>query len=149
MSTFYGSVSGANQYFSERLFSQDWEDCLASDREKALHMATKAINRLNFSGDKHDETQEHQFPRNDDTEVPLEIEYATYECALAYLGGVNIDMEIRSLGLSSVSISGVQDNVVSGFVPEHLRAGIPSAEAWIYLRPFLRDPNHFVLSRVS
>jgi hypothetical protein len=149
MLTSYGTIAKANEYFSQRLHTQDWDDCLESDRQKALFMATRAIDRLNFEGEKHDDAQEHQFPRGDDEEVPVEIEYATYECALAYLGGVNIDNEIRNIGLSSVSISGVRDEFRDGYVPEHLRAGIPSVEAWIYLRPFLRDPKHFVFSRVS
>ena len=146
---FYGTVSGAQAYFDTRLFTSDWDDATNNDREKSLSMATRAIDRLNFAGDRFDESQDLQFPRGDDETVPIEIEYATYECALSYLGGVSIDQEIRNLGISSFQFNGVQDVFNSSVVNEHYRAGIPSAEAWIYLRPFLRDPRQFLMSRVS
>jgi hypothetical protein len=147
--TFYGSVRKAEDYFSQRLRAGDWDDALASDRVKALFMATRSIDLLNFEGEKHNPEQEHQFPRGADTEVPEEIEIAAYECALAYLSGISIDQEIRSIGVSSFNFGGVQDTFVKDFVPEHLRAGIPCAEAWIYLRPFLRDPQRIIYSRAS
>lgn len=144
----YGTSSEAETYFSQRLNTRDWDLATATDRTKALFMATRAIDRLNFEGDKYDADQELQFPRNDDTEVPVPIRVACYECALAYLQGVTLDQEIRNLGLQSTSFAGVRDTYFEGFVPEHIRAGIPSAEAWTYLRPYLRDPYHFHMSRV-
>lgn len=148
--TFYGTVVEAEVYFSQRLSTDQWELALVSDRTAALQMATRAIDRLNFSGDKADEDQELQFPRDDDTEVPEAIRIAAYECALKYLEGVDLDYEARDIGVLANSTSaGTRTTFQEGSVSEHLRAGIPSAEAWYYLLPFLRNPHDLTLSRVS
>lgn len=50
---YYGSVSDANSYFSNRLHSDGWEDSLATDRPKALTEAARIIDSLNYRGVKH------------------------------------------------------------------------------------------------
>lgn len=146
---FYGSQARAEVYFSKRLDTRIWDEALSSDREAALIMATTAIDKLNFAGDKNDADQDLQFPRGDDTVVPIEIEYAAYEVTLALLDGYNPDEEVETLGVLSESYSGVRTTYDADHVNEHIRAGIPSVEAWEYLRPFLRDPTRVRLSRVS
>lgn len=148
--SYYGSIAGANIYFdTQRLNSLPWDDALANDRQKALIMATRAIDRLNFAGEKADEDQTLQFPRGDDTVVPLDIELAAYECALKFLDGVDMQDEIESIGVTSNVYLGTHSTYDESFVPEYVRAGIPSAEAWIHLKPYLRDPRAINLSRVS
>lgn len=143
----YGDIATADNYFEWRLGSEWWFQSTIKDRTRALIMATQAIERLNFAGDKADPKQALQFPRGNDTQVPEDIECATFECALKYLCGVTIDDEIRSLGVDNVQIAGARSSMNDMFVPEHLRAGIVSAEAWMYLRPYLRDPHCFSVSR--
>lgn len=146
---YYGTISRANIYFSKRLDTSAWDDAIYNDREAALIMATRAIDKLNFAGDKADEDQSLQFPRGDDTEIPVEIEYANYELALALLDGVDQEQEVQTIGVLSEAHSGVRTTYDGDYVNEHIRAGIPSVEAWELLYPFLRDPRQLRFSRVS
>jgi hypothetical protein len=151
--SYYGTLTECGLYFEQRLNTQAWDNAVVNDRTAALYQATRAIDRLNFAGEtnaeRNDTTQELQFPRGDDTVVPVEICAAAYECVLKFLEGIDIDMEARDIGLGAITQAGSRTVYKEGFVPEHLRAGIPSVEAWLYLRPFLRDPGDFSMSRVS
>lgn len=146
---YYGTQSRATVYFNKRLNTRVWDEALYNDRDAALIMATRAIDKLNFAGDKNDSEQALQFPRGDDTEIPVDIEYATYEVALALLDGYDPDQEVETLGVLSETYSGVRSTYDANHVNEHIRAGIPSIEAWDLLRPYLRDPTQVRLSRVS
>ena len=146
---YYGTISRASTYFENRLGTQAWDDATANDRQSSLIMATRAIDKLNFAGDKADTDQELQFPRNDDTEVPIEVEYACYEIALCLLDGYSQEQEVETLGVLSETYSGVRTTYDAYYVNEHKRAGIPSIEAWELLKPFLRDPRQLRMSRVS
>lgn len=146
---FYGTIVRATSYFSKRLNTKKWDMSLQNDRESALIMATTAIDKLNYAGNKNDITQVLQFPRGDDPNIPIEIEFAAYEIALAFLDGYNQNEEVETLGVLSESYSGVRTTYDVGHVNEHIRAGIPSIEAWEYLKPFLRDSTQVRLSRVS
>ena len=148
--SYYGSIAGANTYFgNHRLYSEAWDNALVNDRQKALIMATRAIDRLNFAGVKTDENQVLQFPRGDDTVVPLDIEIAAYECVLKFLDGADLQDEIEAIGVNSDQYLGTKATYDPSFVAEYIRAGIPSAEAWMYLKPYLRDVSLIELSRVS
>jgi len=144
----YGTIVLANTYFGERLNSEIWEDAIPGDRTKALIMASRAIDRLNFVGEMADEDQVLQFPREEDTSVPTDILYATYECALAFLDGVDLDLEQEMLGVNSDAYSGARATYDADFTQDHVRAGIPSAQAWQLLLPYLRDPREVILRRV-
>jgi len=50
---YYGTLSGANAYFDQRLHSDGWLDSPAADRPKALTEATRIIDDLNYKGVKH------------------------------------------------------------------------------------------------
>lgn len=146
---YYGTISRATAYFSKRLNTRIWDEALYNDREAALIMATRSIDRLNFAGDKNDVDQTLQFPRGDDTAVPADIEYANYELALILLDGVDQDQEVETLGVLSEAYSGVRTTYDGFYANEHIRAGIPSIEAWEFLRPYLRDHSRLRVSRVS
>ena len=53
MSSYYGTLSEANDYFDSRLHSESWNDSVPSDRPKALLEATRIIDSLNYRGLKH------------------------------------------------------------------------------------------------
>jgi hypothetical protein len=53
MSSYYGTLSGANAYFDNRLHSESWNDSDPADRPKALLEATRVIDSLNYRGLKH------------------------------------------------------------------------------------------------
>lgn len=146
---YYGTAARADAYFSKRLDTELWDETLANDREAALIMATRAIDKLNFAGAQNDTDQNLQFPRGDDTEVPIEIEYAAYELALVLLDGYSPDQGVETLGVLSEGYSGIRSTYDVDHVNEHIRAGIPSIEAWELLHPYLRDPTQLRLSRVT
>lgn len=146
---YYGSMSGAINYFAHRLNTTVWDQALYSDREAALIEATRAIDNLNYGGDKASTTQNLQFPRNDDTVIPTEIEFACYEIAITLLDEVDMDQEVQTIGVMSEAYSGARTTYDGDFVNEHIRAGIPSIKAWEYLKPFLRDPRLLRVSRVN
>jgi hypothetical protein len=145
----YGSNTGAEAYFTERLNTDAWDNALVKDRTAARAQATRAIDQLNFENCKNDPLQELQFPRGDDIVVPIEVEYATYELLLKLLEGVDVDQEAETIGVLSELYSGVRTTYDESHVNEHIRAGIPSIEAWRYLKPFLRDPRSLKVSRVN
>lgn len=146
--TYYGSLDDANKYFDSRLQSDAWTSANFADRRKALIMATRAIDRLNFSGKKSYEEQKHQFPRGKDVNVPSEIKIATYEEAIKLLDGVDPEMEQANLSAVSQGISTVRATYDRAVIPENVKAGIVSYQAWNCLLPFLRDPDELTLSRV-
>lgn len=79
--------------------------------------------------------------------VPGDIEVAAYECALAFLNGIDMDVETRNFGVESQGYAGARTTYNRTYIQEHLRAGIPSATAWSILRPYLADPQALKLVR--
>lgn len=136
-------------YFSERLRTGAWDDATSDLRTRALKQATRAIDKLNFAGHKHDRTlaidgtpnQPNQFPRGDDTVVPDAVKQATCELALALLDDVDPNLEIENQNIASQRLGDFSINRNAGTAQEHVMAGIPSIQAWTLLQPFLRDPR--------
>jgi hypothetical protein len=60
----YVTVEEANQYFEERLFSEVWDNSTDEDKDKAIKMATRVIDRQPMKGKKVDPSQPLQFPRS-------------------------------------------------------------------------------------
>ena len=168
--TFYGSVSEATDYFSYRLHSPAWLRSSVADRPKALWAATMILDALNYKGHKHpvytlltaneDATDEEirtaeasqalEFPRGADTTVPLDVRKASYEIAYALLNGKDPEMELENLGITSQGYASVRTTYARNQVPiEHIINGVPSPQAWRWLKPFLRDDDAIKLSRVS
>lgn len=147
--TYYGTLIAAETYFSYRLNSDAWDDALVSDREAALIQATRAIDKLNYENEKYEDDQVLQFPRGDDGTIPIEIEYACYEIVIKLLEGHDNEIEAQSMGVLTETYTGVRTTYQSGYANEHIRAGIPSVEAWEYLKPYLRDQRGVELLRVS
>ena len=145
----YGTIALANTYFGARLETDDWDNAVIGDRTAALTMATKAIDRLNFVGDVATMGQDNQFPRGDDTDVPDAILEATYECALAFLKGVDLELEQEMIGVNSDAYSGVRTTYDSHTRQDHIKAGIPSYQAWTLLLQYLHDPREVTIRRVS
>jgi len=174
MYSYYGSLADANEYFDNRLFEEAWFDAAASDRPKALIKATQIIDALNFKGDKAtvydilydadgdeldvtdeeireaEEAQETEFPRGEDIEIPDAILIACWEIAHALLDGIDPELDVENLGVVSQGYASVRTTYArSQSQVEHLMHGVPSATAWRYLKPFLRDADDVKLSRVD
>lgn len=145
----YLTIAEAQAIFDERLNTDAWDDATESNKTKALAMATKIINQLNFIGDKVDDDQANEFPRGEDTEAPDDILNACAEIALALLDGVNPEMELEALSIEQMNIDAIKSTYDRSNLPEHIIAGIPSSTAWRYLKPYLRDNRSVDLHRVS
>lgn len=59
----YIELADCTAYMTARLYSTAWDDAVDADREAALKMATRAIDRLVLRGVKKDTDQVLQFPR--------------------------------------------------------------------------------------
>lgn len=145
----YADVTYADGYFGDRLGTIAWDSASSQDKLKALKQSTRAIDQLNFAGQKYDQTftgtdptQPRQFPRGDDTVVPDDILRACCELALSLIDDVDPNLEIENLSLSSQGIGDARTNRDTSYVQDHVRAGIPSIQAWTLLVPYLRDTQH-------
>ena len=145
----YISVSAATDYFSNRLNTDAWDGADPADCEKALNMATDAIDRLNFLGQKADDTQVLQFPRLGDTIIPQDIQEACAELALRLLDGVDPELEFENLTMVSQGYANIRSTYDRTNPPEHIVAGIPSVTAWRKIKPYLRDTRGVGVNRVS
>ncbi len=95
-------------------------------------------------------SQELEFPRGADTEVPEAIRRACYEIAHTLLDGKDPELELENLGIVSQGYASVRTTFSRTHVPvEHIVNGVPSALAWRLLLPFLRDDDAIRVSRVS
>lgn len=164
--TAYATLEQADSYFETRLFGQPWANAAPQDRTAALLLATQQIDRLPFNGMKHaawlvaettgDEdlikaaaaTQELQFPRGSDSEVPSDIRIACYEIAFLLLDGKDADEEFEDAMTVSQGFSSVRRTYNRSAVQEHIVYGIVSPLAWRYLKPYVRDPGSVRINRV-
>jgi hypothetical protein len=173
--TYYGTLDDADTYFAVRLNESAWTQADSTDRPKALWAATLIIDTLNYKGHKAavwqylqtlpclwptpeqrqgvraaEASQQHEFPRGSDTEVPQAIETATYEMAHTLLDGVDPELELQNLGIISHGYGSARTMFDRDLVPvEHLVNGVPNSYAWRLIRPFLRDDQAMRLFRVS
>jgi len=154
----YDTYANADTYFATRLHVLAWTESTTPDKTKALTEASARIDRLRFKGVKVLEAQSLDWPRyltsddqDDDaqTATPTDIKIACYEIAFALLDGVDPEMEFENLAVSSQGFSSVRNTYARGDAPEHIAAGIPSAFAWRFLKPWLTVGNVTKLSRVS
>ena len=156
----YATVNEANAFFANRLKANIWSDASYEDRRKALIEATQRIERLNFVGEKVDSLQKLQFPRKNvfvvsstetvttqDTLIPADIKIASYLIAYKLLDEVETDVEVDNLAMVSGGYHQAKAQYDRSFVQEHIRNGIPSFEAWTYLKPYLVNPNTIQLVR--
>lgn len=149
MADTYVTASEVDAYASERLNSRAWDTASASNRTKAILQATRTINRLNFSGERTGEDQELEFPRNGDEDIPQDIKNACCEVVIALLGGADTERRAEQQKVTSRRYASVGTSYDPRIVSEHAAAGIPSYEAWMFLRPYLADPSGVSISRTD
>jgi len=169
-SAYYGNLLEAEEYFALRLHERAWSSAAPADRPKALWAASVIIDALNYKGKKStvyallaenphasdgeireaEAAQDMEFPRGADSVVPEPIRRATYEIAHELLDGKDPEIELETLGIISQSYAAVRTSYNRNQVPiEHIINGIPSSQAWRWLRPFLREDDAIVLARIS
>jgi hypothetical protein len=154
-------ITGAEgqAYADERLNTDAWDDAVEEDGSnmgepgsltyKSIAMATSIIDQLNYMGDKTDDDQENQFPRNDDTAVPDDIKRACFEIALALLDDVDPEYETTNAGMISQGYANVRSTYDRLSPAPWTAAGVPSSTAWRYLVKYLRDPYFINMTRTS
>lgn len=148
----YADSVYAAAYFAERLGTSAWDNASAGDKTKALKHATRQIDLLPLIGTKYDETQVREFPRNfDGTDVPVEVQDACCEAALAILEGKYGSAMLGTAGISSESTGDASVNYVGvrgemSVLDE--TSGLGSQEALQMLAPWLEDMSAIDISRV-
>ena len=144
---YYGSIYDGNRYFEDRLRAESWTNASNSNRRKALIEATSLIDMLDFAGEPTG-VQSLQFPRNGSTTIPDAINFAAYEVAIILLEGTDPQQVANSFGLTKEEFESVR--VTYGpSVPLHLKSGLMSAKALMYLYPYLREKAAINLKRVN
>jgi hypothetical protein len=146
---FYGTWEDAHNYFYMHPKFDCWDDIDRQNQIRFLVQATRIVDRLNFVGQKADEDQDLQFPRTGGTSVPIQIMQATYEIALRLIEGYDPDMEVDNLQKKSQGYAGTKTDYDRSYVPDYIKAGVPSSTAWNLLLPYLRDPHSILLLRGS
>lgn len=153
--TAYDTYINADTYFTNRLHTLAWDEATSVEKTTALTEATQRIDRLRFSGILVDDDQELEFPRyyGDEVEgdevIPDDIKIACYELAFVLLDGIDPDLEFENLAVVSHGYSSVRMAKSSTVPQDHIAAGIPSATAWRYLKPYLASDRSIRTYRVS
>lgn len=137
----YITQADADSYFGGRLYSTAWTNAATGERDQALVMATKAIDRLALRGSKADSSQPLQFPRcyvntsgtfTCEDAVPQIIADAVCEEALALLGYDSTNRVYREAeGLKSKRVGDISEEYGPG------RSGLISPDARALVRPYL------------
>ena len=129
----YVNLIEANEYFSNRLHADAWAEASDADKEKALAMATKAIDRQPLRGRKTETGQALAFPRYPDTEIPEVVKEACCEEALAILERGNSQRKkLQQEGVQSFTLGNMSETYIAG-----AGKGLLSQEAKELLRPWL------------
>lgn len=145
----YVTVSAADDYVRDEMLTRTaWNNALTPDKTIALKMASAAIDRLPLKGAKADAAQVNAFPRGTDTIVPTDIEDACVLLAYAYVDGKDLNIEHANLAVESRGFGKVSITSNTETNQRAIALGIISAEAWVRLRPYVRDDTTFKVKRV-
>ncbi|MFO7253134.1 MAG: hypothetical protein DIU60_020540, partial [Actinomycetes bacterium] len=130
----YVTLEEASTYFAARLHTAAWDNAGDEERQKALEMASRAIDRLPLVGRPTDLAQGRAFPRHPDTEVPQAVKDACCEEALALLDrGDSERRRLQAEGVVSVTIGSLSET----YRTASSWYGLLSQEARELLRPWL------------
>lgn len=139
------TIEYAEEYFSGKVFAEEWDKAIKDTKERALKEATRRINRLKFKGIKIDPAQLLEFPRQfprvasyafsyvEQADTPEEVKAATCEEALAILKyGSSVRTKAQEQNIISVSFGNVSETYEKG------RLGrLYSKEAHELLKPYI------------
>jgi hypothetical protein len=150
----YVTLAEANTYLGGRLYTSAWDSAVDADREKALKMATRAIDRQALTGvpksvaQRLDQAQALAFPRcyptgpskyACETEVPQAVKDAQVEEALALLDrGNSKRRQLQQEGVLGFGIGKVRETFAAGQTGKTVRPPpLISPEARELLAPYL------------
>ena len=141
----YATIAEAETYLvANKLSYSAWTEATTSEQTVALQVATTIMDRLNFKGEKTEDSQELQFPRDGETAIPQDIKNACTEIAYSLLDGVDIDLERDRQAILFEQYASVKTSYNPNVVRPHLSAGVPSQVAWDILTPYLRSQSYTV-----
>lgn len=145
----YVTISDASIYINaHHLNRYIWNEAEAEDQQISITMATHAIDRLAYKGQKVSLSQENEFPRGEQTTVPMDISNACCELAFAFVDGKEPEFEFDNLVVSSKNFDKAKIDFRPHADRRHVAAGIYSIEAWKLLRPYMRNYDSFGLWKV-
>jgi hypothetical protein len=136
----YGSVIKSQQFLQDGM----WDSLPSATKTKYLTDAARIIDRLNYYSQKKISTQALQFPRTNETIVPVDIEEAAYFIALELAMG--FDEEKNAQAITNIQVGKASRGRPRR--PDYLVAGVPSYRAWQLLFKYLRTPS-VSLERIS
>lgn len=148
----YADETYGTAYFAERLGAEVWDNASSGDRTKALKQATRSIDLLRLVSEKYDESQVREFPRAvDGADVPVEVQDACCEVALAVLEGRTANALVGTAGVASestgdASVSYTGDRGDLSVLDETF--GLGSLTAAQLLAPWIEDSSAVDLTRV-
>lgn len=149
----YADETYGTAYHGERLGTDFWDNASSADRVRALKEATRLMDLVPLVGQKYEEDQVREFPRDvdDDGVVPTEIQDACCEVALALLQGRTFDQLSSSIGIASestgdASVSYTGDRGALALSDEFF--GLPSPTAASLMAPWIEDTSNIDLTRV-
>lgn len=150
----YISLADANTYFNARLYCDAWTTSTDDNKSKALLMATAKIDRQRLKGEKVDDSQTLQFPREifvgrnymdayrgegwyTEDAISQDVKNATCEEALKILqngASANQRLELQQQGVKRFKLGNLEEeyNGTSSTVEKLL-----SLEARLYLKKYL------------
>lgn len=144
----YLTYTEADTLLANILDTDAWDDASNADKTKALFMASQAIDRLDYMYSKTSDTQDNEFPRNGDTAIPEDIQWATAYEAMMLLEGKDPEFEREELTTSRDRYAAVSTQYIEA--PEdHINNGIMSIKAWNFLLPHLNDLRSLKMERLN
>lgn len=149
--TAYADLEFATNYLVFRLDTLKWDFATDAEKEAALQMASDDIDNLPLHGYQRSADQARRFPRNyaTDATIPINVQKACVELALAYIKGVDSQEEYSLLTRREMVYATIRETRDTTRMEPHILAGIPSLRAFNWLVPFLRDERSGRLVRQS
>ena len=147
LTAYVANVGEADTFLAQRLPDTAWTAADEVAKTQVLNMATQAIDRLNFENNKTVDSQVLEFPRDGDTVVPSNIIDACILLSVEFLNGTTVNDLRNQADYKLQAYARVKTEYKEGNSP-HYMAGIPSAEAWDLLKPYLRQSS-ITLNRIS
>ncbi len=153
----YASISRAQEYFDTILNTDAWDDASTLDKNKALTMATRAIDQLAYQGIRTAAAVAagNEFPRyyadfywsTPTPTIPEAVINACCEEALSLLSGADPNDNLMGSQISSESYASVKVTY-DGLPQPHEISGITSPAAWRLLLPYIKDKRNLTVYRV-
>lgn len=146
----YADLTFATTYLEDHFFANAWVTADNATRSRALRHATRIIDNASYKYTPAD--TDHAFPLLGQSTVPVPVQEACVEIALALLDGINPEEVLENLSIIKHQIgpiSVVKDPKLSA-IPFYIYHGIPSYRAGQRLAPYLlmEPPSGSIAIRV-